>query len=682
MNGRRTLSPEDMFGLRIASDPQMSPDGGDVLFTVNELDREKDERRSAIWIVHVNGGEPRRFTHGPKRDFGARWSPDGTQIAFVSERGEAGSKPQIYVMPAMGGEPRQVTNLEEGASSPVWSPDGRRLAFSVRVGEQVEPKEKEAKERLQTRPVEVNQLKYKFDATGHYRGRHVQIYAVGVDGGDEIALTSGPYDSAQPAWSPDGTQIAFVSARHEERDFNAISDIFLMPASGGEPRRLTSGRGPCSSPSWSPDGRQIAYAGNESPEGEFGARNLAIYVIGTQGGEPHRVTTDFDRSVATVAPPMSNIPLVWTAAGREIVCGAMDGGAVHLYRVAAAGGTPQKILGGEQRTVAGVSASGDGAHLAVQVSAHDTPAAILAVAADGGNERPLTHFNEEVFTADVLSTPERLSFRGADGGQFEGWLIKPIGYQQGARCPLLLDVHGGPHGAWGPGFTSTALLWQTLAGQGWAILYINPRGSGGYGEEFATHIRNAWGESDFPDFMRAVDEVVERGVADPDRLAVTGYSYGGYMTNWIVGHTGRFKAAIAGGCVSNLVSFYGTSDIGSPFFDWEFEGTWWEARERYERISPITYVDRVTTPLLLMHAEGDLRCPIAQSEEMFVALYRQHKPVQFVRFPGGSHGFRALGAPSHQIEYANRLIAWLDRWVLDAPAPRAAREAAAVPADA
>jgi dipeptidyl aminopeptidase/acylaminoacyl peptidase len=680
VNERRPLVPEDVYRLQIASDPQISPDASSVLFTLSQPDREKDEQQSAIWLAEVGAGEPRRFTQGPKRDSGARWSPDGSQIAFVSDRGDEGGKPQIYVMPADGGEPRRVTSLPEGAGSPVWSPDGRRIAFTSRVGAEREPEpaDKEAKERLQKRPVEVNELKYKFDLTGHFRGRSTQIFTVTIDGGEVQPLTSGPFDNSQPAWSPDGAWIAFVSARHPERDFDAVSDIFIVSAEGGEPRQVTPGRGPCASPAWSPDGTRIAYAGNESSEGQFGARNIALYLIDASGGEPRQVTRDFDRSVTTVAPPTSAIPLVWSGDGNDLVFGAADGGAVHLYRVSAAGGTPSKVFDGSGGTVAGVSASRDGARLAVHVSRYDAPASIVVIRSDGSDPQQVTHFNEAIFGEAALSAPQRLSFRGADGGMFEGWLIRPAGSHEGQRHPLLLDVHGGPHGAWGPGFTSTALLWQTLAARGWAILYINPRGSGGYGEEFATYIRNAWGETDFPDFMTAVDSLVETGIADLERLAVTGYSYGGYMTNWIVGHTNRFKAAIAGGCVSNLVSFYGTSDIGSPFFDWEFQGTWWEQRERYARLSPISYVDRMTTPLLLMHAEGDLRCPIAQSEEMFVALQRQRKPVQFVRFPGGSHGFRALGAPSHQVEYSNRLIAWLERWVVGRGEPAEVRETAGV----
>jgi dipeptidyl aminopeptidase/acylaminoacyl peptidase len=659
MNERRSVAPEDLYRLEIASDPQLSPDGSRIAYVLSWADEAEDEMRSALWLVDSAGGPPRRFTQGPKRDWSPRWSPDGSQIAFLSTRGEA---PQIYVMPVDGGEARQVTALEEGVADPVWSADGRRLAFTARAGAQPEPKEQAAKDRLARRPVEVDELKYKFDVLGQYRGRHSQLFTVSVDGGELTPLTSGPYENTSPAWSPDGSLIAFVSARHEHRDFDLVTDVFVVPASGGEPRRLTAGLGPAMAPAWSPDGRRIAYAGNAHPTGQFGLHNLTVWTVSLDSGELHEVTRGFDRSLVRQPPHLPSPPLIWSRNGDEILFAAQDGGAVHLFAVPSAGGEPRRIVGGDERTVVSVSAGRETRQLALIVSSLDAPSTLLLADTSGGQERQLARPGAELLSRRTLSRPERLTFRGEDGGSFEGWLIRPAGSGAGERHPLLLDVHGGPHGAWGPGFSTLALAWQALAGRGWAVLYVNPRGSAGYGEDFARYILNGWGERDFPDQMRAVDQVIEMGVADPDRLAVTGYSYGGYMTNWIIGHTDRFKAAVAGGCVSDLVSMYGTSDIGSPFQDADFGGPWWEQRERYARLSPLSYAERITTPLLLMHAEGDLRCPIGQSEEMFVALRRQRKPVQFVRFPGGNHLFVSMGRPSHRVEYVRRLVAWLDRW--------------------
>ena len=678
MSIRRPFELEDTVRLHTASDAQISPDGATVTFTVASVDAEEDSMRSAIWIVPASEAAPRRFTWGPRRDSSARWSPDSSQIAFLSERGGEDEPGQIYVMAAAGGEARRVTDIVEGAGVPVWSPDGSQIAFVTRVAEERKPKNKDERERQKQRPYEVKELKSKFDVAGHFRGRRPQIFVVSVAGGELRQLSSGPYDSSMPAWSPDGAQVAFVSARHDQRDFDAVSDIYVVGARGGEPRRLTSSVGPCAAPSWSPDGSEIAYAGSEHPEGIFNGRHLALWSVGADGGEPRKLTTDFDRDVSASPPPFPSVPLFWSKGGRELLFAAMDRGSQHLYRVSAAGGTPQKIVEGGERTIVSASAASHGTRLALIVSAHDSPSQVVVVNA-GGGECQLTHLNKELFAGLSLSPPERLSFRGADGGEFEGWLVRPLGSEPGRRYPLLLDIHGGPHGAWGSGYSYASSVRQTLAGRGWATLCVNPRGGGSYGEDFVTYIRNGWGERDFPDFMAAVDAVIEMGVADPDRLAVTGISYGGYMTNWIVGHTGRFRAAVSGACVSDLVSFYGTADIGSPFFDYQFEDAWWEQRERYERLSPISYVDRMTTPMLLLHSEGDLRCPIAQSEELFVALRRQQKPVQFVRFPGVFHASYVMGSPSHRLEHDRRLVDWINRWVLGERAVE--RELAGAPAD-
>jgi dipeptidyl aminopeptidase/acylaminoacyl peptidase len=663
VNEQRPFEPEDTLRIETPSDAQISPDGTRVAYTVTWNDTEKDELRSAIWLVHADGGEPRRITWGPKRDSAPRWSPDGAQIAFLSERGQDELPAQLYVMPTNGGDARRLTDIPEGASAATWSPDSSRVAFVARVGEQREPADKDERERLKRRPFEVNELKHKFDALGHFRGRRPQIFSVASDGGEPVQHTHAPYESTMPAWSPDGSRIAFVSARHDERDFDSVSDIYVVDAAGGEPRRLTPGRGPSTAPSWSPDGSRLAYAGSEHPEGGFSGRHFALWSVSADGGEPRRLSQDFNRSVGS---PMPNggMALTWSDAGRAILFTAVDRGSQHIYRVASAGGAPEKVVGGEERSVISASASRDGVRLACIVSAYDAPGQVIAVNADGSGERQLTRLNEEFLAGLRLSKPERLSFRGPDGGAFEGWLVKPLGFHPGARYPLLLDIHGGPHGAWGPGYSYANSVRQTLAGRGWATLYINPRGSGGYDEDFATYIRAGWGERDFPDFMAAVDRLVESGIADPERLAVTGVSYGGYMTNWAVGHTHRFKAAVSGACVSDLVSFYGTADVGSPFFDYQFEGTWWQQRERYERLSPISFVDQITTPLLLMHSEGDLRCPIGQSEEMFVALRRQRKPVQLIRFAGGFHGSYVSVPPSNRVEHDRRLIDWITRWAL------------------
>jgi dipeptidyl aminopeptidase/acylaminoacyl peptidase len=288
------------------------------------------------------------------------------------------------------------------------------------------------------------------------------------------------------------------------------------------------------------------------------------------------------------------------------------------------------------------------------ISAPDMPGDVWVCDADGGNMRRITDLNQDFFQKVKISLPEHLTFKGEDGGEYEGWVLKPVGWREGERYPLILDVHGGPHGAYGNSFP--ILYWHMLTGRGYGVLAINPRGSGGYGEDFAGYIKGAWGIRDFPDFMGAVDAIIKQDWVDPEKLGVTGYSYGGYMTNWIAGHTDRFKAAVSGGCVSDLISFFGTSDIGAPFFENEIGGRPDEMRQKYIELSPVTYVDKITTPMLLMHGEADDRCPIGQSEEMFVGLRRLGKPVEFVRYPGSSHLMFRTGPPSHRVDNFRRLV--------------------------
>lgn len=336
-----------------------------------------------------------------------------------------------------------------------------------------------------------------------------------------------------------------------------------------------------------------------------------------------------------------------------------DGGCVHIFTKALDGSSDaKKVIGGDERVVLGMTLASSVERMAFVLSTPGIPSDVFVSDLSGKNEKQLTSLNEEFLSDINVFSPERRTFSAPDGVEIEGWVLSGRS-DGGAPGPLLLDIHGGPHNAWGPYFPSTYLYRQVLAARGWTVLFINSRGSDGYGESFMTALTGGWGKHDFDDFMSAVDVLIEEGSADPSKLALTGYSYGGFMTNWIVGHTNRFAAAVTGGCVTNLQSQYGSSDYGS-FLSWEIGDEAYEARDLYAHLSPINYVENVKTPVLILHGQADDRCPVGQAEEWYISLKRQLKEVQMVLYPSASHLFIVQGLPSHRVDYARRIVDWVE----------------------
>lgn len=688
---RRRVTAEDLFNLKIVSDVQVAPDGRTIAFVVTTLDEEKNEYRAAIWTVEANGaGEPRRFTGGAKRDTQPRWSPDGTRLAFVSDRN---GKPQVFVMPLAAGEARQLTVQRNGVGEVAWSPDGRQIAFTSRVGpedeedERAEAEGKSEEERKKDRAnavVVVESLKYKSDGTPAWldqRRSHVFTIDVANDTAtvkppEARQVTDGDWDESQIAWSPDGQEIAFVANREENRDTNFRSDLWVVAATGGATRRLTGGDGECATPAWSPDGTTLAYIGHR--EGDTPGATTRVFTVNRAGGEPTCLTANLDRPLGnyvvgdigpTSAAPQ---PPRWLPNGAELLVQVTDGGSTGIHRVARDGGTLRPVATGE-RVISSFSVSADGACLAFAAADLTHPAELFTLDLTGDvSPRQRTRLND-VWLANVeVSVPERLTWpaapkkpgkgkkKGRDGTRIEGWLMKPVGFEEGQTYPLVVQIHGGPHGAYGNTFFHE---FQLLAAKGYGVLFTNPRGSHGYGDAFVKATHRAWGDKDTRDIMAGLDLAIAQGWVDDARLGVAGGSYGGFMTNWIIGHSDRFAAAVTMRCVSNLQSFSGTSDCGFDLIPQTFGGPWWENRRRYRRYSPISYLDRATTPTLILHSEQDYRCPIEQAEQVFYILKSRGIPTRLVRFPNENHNLSRAGQPKHRLERLGFIVEWFDRFL-------------------
>jgi dipeptidyl aminopeptidase/acylaminoacyl peptidase len=642
----RAVEPRDITRIRWVSDARIAPDGRRVAFAVTTLCEERDEYLSQLWMVDAAGGEPRRFTTGPGRDTAPRWSPDGCFVAFLSERGGR-TKPQLHVIPADGGEAVVLTDLANGVADPVWSPDSTRIAFVARTGGGPEAEREDEKRKSKPARV-ITTLKYKLDGEGFVHDRRPHLFVVGRDGGAPVQLTGGDLGESDPAWSPDGAWLAFSSARHDERDVDDASDIWLMPAAGGEPRRLTATDGPALAPAFAPDGAAVAYVGRAGRNRLGG--HFHVFTLSVAGGAPVALTAPLDRSVAVPGGRP-----IWTPDG-AVLFAVENRGAVAVCRVRPdAPGAVARIVTGS-RSVADLSVSRDGARLAFVASESISPAEVFLAAADGSGERQLTDLNAG-WKADVArGRPERLTFERA-GMAVDAWIIRPFGWEPGRRYPALVNVHGGPHAQYGEGFFDE---FQVYAGAGYGVVFCNPRGSRGSSEAFARAVVGDWGGGDYADVMAAVDEALRRADwIDAGRLGLMGGSYGGFMTSWAVGHTDRFRAACSERAVNNQLTMFGTSDIGHWFQVVQSGGAMpWEDPARWAGRSPITYATRIRTPLLIIHAEDDLRCPIGEAEQLFVALKMLGRDVTFVRFPGEHHELSRSGKPCHRLERFRIILDW------------------------
>ncbi len=676
----RSITIEDLYKIKFLSRPCISPDGQRIAFVVTTVDEQKHEYRSSIWMVAAAGGEARRFTMGVSNTSSPAWSPDGRWLAFVSEReGEPLGKDekerkkqgkgqgQVWLIPTDGGEARQLTFMQHGASNPVWSPDSQQLLFSAAVG----PADEETEEGTPLPKARViDRLWYRLDGVGYIyeRRKHLFLIDVARGSGEARQITDGDWDDGDAAWSPDGTRIAFTSNRVEDRDRWRYfgSDLYVLTLEdgrAGELRCLTDSTRSCYAPSWSPDGKTLALLA--APK-LASANHVELFAIDAAGkGELRNLTSEFEGSCAdSTNDDMSNDhilpPPPWSPDGKTLYTLATHRGATRVFAIASegAGKQPPTLTAGNVY-VRDFSVDHSSSTMALLVEDPSHLAEIYVCSTSSPGElRRITGLNDALMEEVALAVPEYIPYTGVDGWPMDGWILKPHDFDAAQKYPMVVEIHGGPNSQYGYGFFHEM---QVLAANGYVVLYTNPRGSTGYGRDFALAVRGAWGIKDSHDILAGVDALLARGYIDEQRLGVIGGSYGGFMTNWLIGHTDRFKAAVTDRSVVNRSSFFGSSDIGWEFADDDMEVTPWDDPELYMRMSPITYVKQMHTPLLIIHSEKDLRCSIEQAEELFAALKYLGRETLFVRFEGQSHGLSRGGHPKLRLERLRHITGWFEK---------------------
>ncbi|HYB26457.1 MAG TPA: S9 family peptidase [Solirubrobacteraceae bacterium] len=639
---KRRFRADDVFRLRTASDPDLSPDGRRVAFAVTDADEEADRLCSSIWVAPVDGSAPaRRFTEGPA-DTSPRFSPDGRWLAYISVTDERPEHAHVRLAPLDGGMPARLGDLPGPVTQLAWSPDSCQIVVVCRVGA-VERGES-ASPRQRNAPVVPRGLAAKLDGVGWQEGRR-HLFLVDVAGGSAKQITRGEYDHDDPAFSPDGASIAFASDRHPRRDDRQFrGDIWVTPAGGGRPQRLTIGKGIGEFPSFSPDGRLIAFAGTDSDE--WNADTYVFAVPADGSAPPERLAPDLDRPTVLFAGLPA--PVSWIG-NRELLMLVSDRGSVKLHRVRVGERRSREVLGGDI-LIDGVAARPGRRAVAYTASWPDRPSEVYATTVSGAEPTALTGLNTDFLSEVELGRVNRSTVVRPDGIEVEYFTILPAGGAHG--LPVHVDIHGGPHAAWPSG--RWLAFHQAIAAAGYVVVLPNPRGSTSYGQEFTRACTGDWGGADCQDILACCDDLIQRGIADGGRMFVSGGSYGGFMTGWLVGHTDRFRAATAVAAVIDQTSMALTTEI-PEFATFNLGGTPWARRAEYELRSPLSYLPAVKTPVLIVHWEGDIRVPIGQGEELYTGLRLLGKKTEFVRYPGGFHITRT---PSQAVDWTNRMLAW------------------------
>lgn len=679
---RRAITEKDLLKFNWIADPRLSPDGSQVVFVRVNVDEKKDTYTTSLWAVSTGNGALRQLSNGP-RDTAPRWSPDGRSLVFLRslDKDSKPAPPQLYFLSLEGGEARALSDLPKGVSEPAWSPDGRHIAFVSSTTAKDLEKKKAQKEDQDDKESDVRVVKealYRIKGAGYIDfDRPDHLWTVELSDQSSLPvpkqLTAGDFAENNPAWSPDGRSIYFSSDRTYESYYQPPNqDVYAVSAAGGPIQRVADIDGPIGDFAISPDGRRIAFVGflNARPTRSYNQPDLFVASL-EANATARNLTADYDYDIgdgltADQHPPRGGgaTDPIWSGDGREIVLVSVERGRANLKRFDVATGKISELTTGNQEVLS-YSATPDGSKIALTLS---TPASIgdLFWITNGSKPKPLTRLNQELFSQLDLGEPEEITYTSFDGKPIQAWVQKPPGFDPSKKYPLILNIHGGPHAAYGTTFFHEM---QWMAARGYVVLYPNPRGSTSYGQDFGNIIQYHYPGDDAKDLLAGVDLLIARGYIDPDRLGVTGGSGGGILTNWIVGHTDRFKAAVSQRSISDWRDFWYTADftLFTPFW---FRGAPWQEEADFKARSPISFVENIKTPLMLIEGESDLRTPpAAGGEQLFRALKYLKRPTVMVRFPGETHELSRSGKPSHRIERLQHIVGWFDRYLLDKPMP-------------